>query len=149
MIWALLLGAVPLDTVGAPLPLYMTLDDVMAYLRRAEAQLVTCIPKTDETIALSMNFHPDGQVRMDPAAETLSNVEQCVRHAIEALPGPVHHDGPVKVSSTVYFRGGQTIMSPSPSMDVRYLGPLMLFVDDGQVGRDVIIQHLSGADRKQ
>ena len=149
MIWTLLLAAVPLDPVGAPLPLYVTLEDVVTHLRNAEPQLQACAAKEDETIALSMRFQPDGQVKVDPSKEAESEAQQCVRRAIEAQPGPVHHGSPLKVSSTVYFRAGMVVVSPSPTVDTRSIGPLMLFVDGDRVERDIIIEHLSGAGRNQ
>ena len=144
MIWILMLGAVPLDRVGAPLKLYLSQDDVLEYFRSTEPKLAECGSDVDRTLPIKVGMSADGQVEVIWVDGQPSPFIDCTRRVLESMKSPVHHGLTVHVSTTLYVRNGDTFVSPSVSLEARYLGPLMLFVSGGETERQAVMSHLNG-----
>jgi len=144
MIWTLLLGAVPLDRVGAPLKLYLTHEDVVEHFRSVEPKLAECDLHADQTLPFKAGMFPDGKVEVTWVGVEPAPFMECARRVMESIKSPVHHGTTVHVSTTLYVRNGETFVSPSLSIDTRYLGPLMLFVSGDRTEREGVMKYLTG-----
>jgi len=149
MIWALLLGAVPLDRVGAPLRLYLTQGDVVEHFRSVEPKLTECGSDVDRTLPLKVSLSPEGVVEVTWVGGDSSPFVDCARRVLESMKSPAHRGSVVHVSTTLYVRNGDTFVSPSLSIDGRYLGPLMLFISGGQTERETVMRHLNGTSDRE
>jgi hypothetical protein len=142
MIWWLLIAALPIDSVGDPLPRYLTPADVLKQLRLAEPALQACGVTEEHTQGVSMQVHGDGSVQSIVWQENEQPVPPCWMAALEVHRFSPHDDMPIFLSTTVYVREGQLMLSPQPEVVPRHLGPLMLFVLPGTAER--VYDHLHG-----
>ena len=144
MIWGLLLGAVPLDPVGAPLPLYLDESAIRGELARLPDLLSTCDFSVDRTFRLTLAFAGDGTAKvtaLDGAEEGLS---VCIQAAIVEGLGRPHRGIDVVVKTVLYTRGGEWLVSPSPTLVPQPSSPPMLFSGDDEALQRTLWRHLSG-----
>jgi len=145
MIWWFLIAALPMDLVGDPLPQYLTPIDVMKQLKLAEPALQACGVAEERTQGVAFQVYGDGTVQ--------SVVWQAEEHVVPdcwtaALVGHRFnpHDGlPIHVSTTVYVRDGQLMLSPQPEVAPRNVGPLMVFVLPENT--EVVYEYLHGGSK--
>jgi hypothetical protein len=128
MIWWFLIAALPLDPVGDPLPRYSTPTDVAQQLRLVEPALHACGVTKEHTQGVSLKVHGDGSVHSIVWDKNAEPAPRCWTLALESHRFRAHDDVPIQVSTTVYVRDGQLMLSPQPEVVPRHLGPLMLFV---------------------
>ena len=128
MMWMLLLGALPVDPVGDPLPRYLTSVQVIQELGTLTQPFQGCVSEGGHTVALSFSIHGDGSVRTPVWGAAPSHIQTCWGTVLEKLRFPVHDDVPIRVQTTVYVRNGVVTLSPQPTVYARKLGPLMMFV---------------------
>jgi hypothetical protein len=128
MMWWLLMGAMPIDPVGDPLPRYLTTIDVIKQLKLAEPALQACGVREDRTQGVSLQIHGDGSIQSIVWQDSTLSVHECWTTALNAHRFHAHDGLPVHLSTTVYVRDGQLMLSPQPEVVPRNLGPLMLFV---------------------
>jgi hypothetical protein len=144
MIWALLLGAAPLDPIGAPLQFYLSDVDAGAVIKAVEGPLGGCEVPGDLNVGLTVVLKAEGGMsvhRIDGAEASLS---ACIGQVFSAAESPPHAGIDVCVDTTLYVRGGVVLLSPRPTVHRRLLGPLMLFVPGDQAVRSRVSQHLEG-----
>lgn len=144
MIWAFLLGATPLDSVGAPLKLYLSDIDAIATVRSLEPMLSKCATREDATIGLQVELMAQGGMSLIKIDGPEDGATVCIKQAVQDAESPAHKGAAVRVDTTVYFRDGGVLLSPSPTIHGRVLGPLMLFVSGDQAARDAVTSHLNG-----
>jgi hypothetical protein len=143
-----LLGALPMDLIGAPLPIYLEDVDVAAALQSLAPALDACAATADQTQPVQLTIAPNGRV-----AEHLWDSERtpdidCWSTAIDAHVFPEHRDESIVLKTIVYVRSGRTFLSPQPVFFPREVGPLMLFVLPGDVPENRLKEALHG-DLKQ
>ena len=126
MLW-MLIGALPLDSIGDPLPSYLT----PAQANRAVAAMVPllkpCGTDSDMTVQLELDFYGDGTIGVHRLEGVAASVVECWTTAMTSIVGPIHHDTPQRVSTSVYVRGGEVLASPSLTIAVRDVAPLLIF----------------------
>ena len=130
MIWLLLMGSLPLDSVGDPLPRYLVEARVFQALRTLEPVLGECATEEDATIPAELDFHGNGSVEVVELKSASAGVTECLKKAFESFSAPTHDDLVQKVWTTVYIRDGALFLSPDVSLHQRELSPLLLFVTD-------------------
>jgi hypothetical protein len=128
MMWWLLMGAMPIDPVGDPLPRYLTAIDVVTQLQLAEPALQACGVREDRTEGVAFQVHGDGSIRTVVWQDGKPSIHDCWTTALKAHRFQPHDGLPIHLSTTVYVRDGQLMLSPQPEVVPRDLGPLMLFV---------------------
>ncbi len=128
MLWLLLVAALPVDTVGEPLPRYVTRQGVRAELQRLLPALEACAVKEDHTEPVVFWLQGDGTATNIEWAKESSDAQQCWDLAMTNHDFQEHDDEPVRVSTALYVRNGVTSLSPQVDVSERDLGPLMLFV---------------------
>ncbi len=128
MFWLLLVAALPLDTLGDPLPRYVTRQVVRAELQRLLPALKACAVKEDRTEPVVFWLQGDGTVANIEWAKESSDAQQCWGLAMTKHDFQEHDDEPVRVSTALYVRKGVISLSPQVDVSQRDLGPLMLFV---------------------
>ena len=128
MMWWMLLGALPIDPVGDPLPRYLTTLDVTEQLKLVEPALQACDIEGEHTQGVELQVHGDGTVQSIVWQESDVSAYVCWAAALEAHRFQPHDGEPIRVSTTVYVRNGELMLSPQPTVFPRRLGPLMLFV---------------------
>jgi hypothetical protein len=128
MMWWFLMGAMPIDPVGDPLPRYLTARDVVKQLKLAEPALQACGVTEDRTQAVALQIHGDGSIQSIVWQDSKLPVHECWTTALTAHRFAAHDGLPIRLSTTVYVREGQLMLSPQPEVVPRNLGPLMLFV---------------------
>jgi hypothetical protein len=127
----LLLGAAPLDPIGAPLPLYLEEADVALALSELEPALQACGAQGERTESVQFSISAEGVVTGLKWEAPDGTDIACWSTAIGAHRFPEHSDEPVDVKTIIYVREGRTFVSPQPVMLPRPVGPLMLFVLPG------------------
>ena len=150
MIWALLLGAAPLDPVGAPLKLYLSDTDVTSEVRRLEPMLRKCATAEDATVGLHLELQPQGGIKLVRLDEAEAGLTSCVREAVSGAASPAHKGSTIRVATTLYIRDQAVVISPSPTIHKRDMGPLMLFIPGDDADREAVTSHLNGpaADKR-
>ena len=128
MMWILLMGVVPLDPVGDPLPRYLTPIRITDELAQLTEPLQRCSTSGDRTDGLSFRIDGDGRAQNITWSDPDPVVQRCWQLALEQYRFSHHDDEPVRVDTTVYVRAGKVTFSPQPTVQTRDLGPLMLFV---------------------
>ena len=126
MFWALLLGAMPLDPLGDPLPLYLDETRVRRALARIPEALSNCSAKDDLTVQVRMRLAGNGTMAVDTLNGTDSETSACITTAIAATNAPDHDGMDVEVKTAIYLRAGVWMMSPSPEIVRRSQVPLLL-----------------------
>ena len=138
MIWMLLLGALPMDPIGDPLPRYLTPGGIAEALLKLTEPLQGCVSEGDYTEPFAFSIHGDGRVDQIAWQAAEHAAQQCWGAALEKHRFSVHDDTPIRVETTLYVRDGIVTLSPQPTVHARELGPLMMFVLPQNLG------HVSG-----
>jgi len=146
MFWTFLLGAMPLDPVGDPLPLYLDDAGVRRALESIPASLVDCASADDLTIKVQMRLEGTGTITVDAMTGADPETSACIKRSIGALNAPKHHGVDVEVKTSIYRRGGLWMISPSPEVVRRSEVPLLLFVTGDEAAGSEIWTHLMGAE---
>ena len=135
MIWMLLLGALPMDPIGDPLPRYLTPIQVTHELAQLVDSFQQCAPSDEHTDGLSFAIEGNGRVQNIMWSQPEHVTQRCWQIALEKHHFSNHDDEPVRVNTTVYVRAGIVTLSPQPTVHTRDLGPLMMFVLPRNLGR--------------
>ena len=135
MMVLLLLGTLPIDPVGDPLPRYLTTLGVTQQLSKATEPLQKCVAEGDHTEPFSFSIHGGGHVQDIAWKNGIHAARDCWDRVLNNHRFSVHDDTPVRVETTMYVRGGIVTLSPQPSVHARQMGPLMLFVLPENVSR--------------
>lgn len=148
MMFLLLLGALPMDLIGAPLPIYLEEANVSATLQELAPQLDACAATSDQTHNVHLVIGADGKVhehrwKSEPTPDT-----DCWSRAIEAFQFPAHRDEAIELQTIVYVRNGRTFLSPQPVFFPREPGPLMLFMLPGDVPLERLKEALHGETKQ-
>ncbi|MAY80207.1 MAG: hypothetical protein CL930_05400 [Deltaproteobacteria bacterium] len=133
MMILLLLGALPMDLIGAPLPIYLEDADVAATLQKLTPELSACAATLEQTQSVHLKVGPEGKVQEQQWGSEPTPDIDCWTKAIEAHVFPAHRDETIELKTIVYVRDGRTFLSPQPEFFAREPGPLMLFVLPGDV----------------
>lgn len=144
MIWALLLGAVPLDPIGAPMPFYLSDADAGAVVKAVEEPLGVCEVSGDRTVGITVILQAEGGMTVRRIEGADAPLSACIGRAFAAAESPSHDGLDVCVDTTLYVRAGVVILSPRPTVHHRVLGPLMLFVTGDEAERSRVSEHLEG-----
>ena len=128
MMWLLLLGAIPMDTIGDPLPRYLTELDIRKQLNDVLPMLQQCDVTGDQTEPVSFSITGDGSIKNIEWSNESSDAQQCWAKMMTAHGFHEHDDVSVRVSTTIYIRNNILTFSPQIGLSKRSLGPLMLFV---------------------
>ncbi len=147
MIWMMLLGALPIDPVGDPLPRYLTPNRIKRELEKLTEPLQGCIATGDLTEPLAFSIHGNGRAQQIVWGEGRDEVHQCWSVQLEQHRFSPHDDTPIRVETTLYVRNGVVTLSPQPTVHARTLGPLMLFVLPENIGR--VSGYLHGASESK
>ena len=149
MFWMFLLGAMPLDPVGDPLPLYLDQARVRRVLSSIPARLGGCSATADLTLEVRLRLRGEGSIGVDAVEGTEPAMADCIKSAISSMDAPSHDGTDVRVTTTIYRRDGVWMMSPSPRIDRRPLTPLLLFVPGGGDEGASIWRRLMSADESE
>jgi hypothetical protein len=144
MIWALLLGAAPLDPIGAPVQFYLSDADVGAVVKAVEGPLGGCEVPGVLNVGLTVVLKAEGGMMVHRIEGAEASLSACIGQAFSAAESPPHDGIDVCVDTTLYVRGGVVLLSPKPTVHRRVLGPLMLFVPGDKATRSRVSQHLEG-----
>ena len=127
MMLVLLLGAVPLDPVGDPLPNYLNESQAHQAVDAMVPLLKSCGTESDVTVRLELDFSGDGRIDVHRLDGVSGPVAECWTAALASISGPVHHDTPQRVSTSIYVRGGDVLASPTLTVGTRDIAPLLIF----------------------
>ena len=127
MMLLLLLGALPLDSVGDPLPNYLSSVQANRAVDDMVPRLKSCGTESDMTVRVELDFYGDGTIGVHRLEGVAASVVECWTTAMTSITGPIHHDTPQRVSTSVYVRGGEVLASPSLTIAVRDVAPLLIF----------------------
>lgn len=149
MFWMFLLGAMPLDPVGDPLPLYLDQARVRRVLGSIPNGLGGCSTAADLTLEVRLRLRGEGGIGVDTVEGAEPAMADCIKSAISSMDAPSHDGTDVRVTTTIYRRDGVWMMSPSPRIDRRPLSPLLLFVPGGDDESAAIWQRLMSAEETE
>ena len=145
MFWTLLLGTMPLDPLGDPLPFYLDEPAVVRVLGALPSRLDDCAAGEELTVQLTLTLAGEGGLSVTKISGAEENLQRCIGEAVSSAPSPAHDGVDVVVETTAYLRGASWLMSPSPRILRRVQPPLLLFVPGDDDARSMVWEHLMGA----
>jgi hypothetical protein len=149
MIWAILMGATPLDPVGAPLDFYLTDPKIGAVLQGVVPGLQSCVGGKDFSVGVGLALLSTGGIKVRQIGPVSAANRACLDTLFSAAESPSHHGEDLEVETTVYLRDGVVLVSPSPRVFRRLVGPLMLFVSGDADARLRVAEYLGGGDARE
>ena len=144
MMLLMLIGALPLDSIGDPLPNYLTPAQANRTVDAMVPLLKPCGTDADMTVQLELDFYGDGTIGVHRLNGATVSLAECWTQAITSVSAPIHHDTPQRVRTTVYVRGGDVLASPTLTIDARDTAPLLIFATPQT--RGPIYSVIQGAD---
>ncbi len=145
MLWTLLLGTMPLDPLGEPLPFYLDEAAVERVLVALPARLSDCPTEQDLTVQLTLSLAGNGTMSATKIGGTEETLHPCIHEAVSSVLSPQHDGVDVVVETAAYRRGGTWMMSPRLRILRRAQPPLLLFVPGDDDARATVWEHLMGA----
>ena len=114
---------------AAPLPLYLSAEQVQAVLARVDWTACAGLAGTEDvTASLSFQIFADGSVLAPRWDSTPSALAACWTQTLLATSFDAHAEETLDVSWTVALRGGTVFPYPVVTITARDLGPLFLYV---------------------
>ncbi|MGB0640401.1 MAG: hypothetical protein ACPGTU_13750 [Myxococcota bacterium] len=148
MMILLLLGALPMDLIGAPLPIYLEQVDVASALQDLNPSLNACGATIEQTQPLELSIGSNGKVQTRRWEGEGSPDIECWNAAIDAHVFPEHRDETIVLKTIVYVREERTFLSPQPVFYPREPGPLMLLVLPGDIPATRLKEALHGESKQ-
>jgi hypothetical protein len=148
MIVLLLMGALPMDLIGAPLPIYLEDVELSAALQQLNPALNECGASVEQTHTVELSIGSNGKVKSRRWAADESPDFECWNTAIDAHVFPKHRDEAIVLKTIVYVRGERTFLSPQPVFFPREPGPLMLFLLPEDLPVDRLKEALHGEPKQ-
>ena len=148
MIILLLMGALPMDLIGAPLPIYLEDVELSAALQQLNPALDQCGATVEQTQTLELSIGSNGKVSSRRWEADESPDIECWNTAIDAHVFPEHRDETIVLKTIVYVRDERTFLSPQPVFFPREPGPLMLFVLPGDLPANRLKEALHGESKQ-
>lgn len=149
MLWTFLLGAMPLDPLGDPLPLYLDESRVRSVLATIPSKLTTCPTDGDLTVKTRLSLSGAGKMTVLDLTGAPPEAADCIKTSVATLSAPKHDGADVEVKTSIYRRSGVWMMSPSPEIVRRAQVPLLLFVSGDDAASLAIWEHLMGAEENE
>ena len=149
MFWTLFLGAMPLDPVGDPLPLYLDESMVRRVLATIPSKLSDCTAEGELTALIHLSLAGAGTITVRELDGVAPATEECIKTSVSTLSAPEHDGADVEVKTSLYLRNGVWMMSPRPEIVRRAQVPLLLFVPGDDAAGSAIWEHLMGAEENE